>query len=287
MVSLLTINPYFMDCRSIRYVKTVLMHLYGYSMPGKASLSGKVDYCPIRTDLHTFSTGGTLIIINYCKIILHMNSIVWTYFFALFTGNTRILTNLLRNCTFIERLASYMHHLGFWHYTDKLPGANGSTLSAGSTALFNYPGEVILTHIHRLKFTGLYARTQTQTTIITAKKTTSDNVCCTTVLNPIISKLIFYASCMAHYNSNRTFLIFEFDTHYVRNKLGHCSLSHRTTTYGSFAFHYGLCKTATTRLTTCATICTWQDFIDTINTRINLDRKSIRGNSQPYSKDHA
>ena len=137
-------------------------------MPGKASLSGEIDYCPVGTNFHTFSAGGTLIIINYCKIVLHVDSIVWTYFFALFTGNTRILTNLLRNSAFIERLAPDMHHFGFRHYADKLPGANGSTLSAGSTALFNYPGEVILTHIHRLKFTGLYARTQTQTTIITA-----------------------------------------------------------------------------------------------------------------------
>src|SRR3989339_644423 len=275
MVSLLTINPYFMDCRSIRYVKTVLMHLYGYSMPGKASLSGEIDYCPVWTNLHAFPAGGTLIIINYCKIILHMDSIVWTYFFALFTGNTRILTNLLRNSAFIERLASHVHHLGFRHYADKFPGANGSTLSTGSTALFNYPGEVVLTHIHRLKFTGLYARTQTQTTIITAKKTTPDNVCRTTVLNPIISKLIFYASCMAHYNSNRTFFIFEFDAHYVRNKLSHGCLSDRAAGNRGFPLHYRLCKTATTRLTACATICTRQDFINTINTRINLNRKSI------------
>ena len=127
-------------------------------MPGKASLSGKVDYCPVRTNLDTFPTGGTFIIINYCKIILHVDSIVWTYFFALFTGNTRILANLLRNSALIERLAPDMHHLGFRHYADKLPGANGSTLSAGSTALFNYPGEAILAHIHRLKFTGFHAR---------------------------------------------------------------------------------------------------------------------------------
>jgi len=78
------------------------MHLYGQSMLGKASLSGKIDYCVIGTDLHTFSARGTFAIINYCKIILYMNSIVRTYFFALFTGNTRILTNLLGNCAFIE-----------------------------------------------------------------------------------------------------------------------------------------------------------------------------------------
>src|SRR3989304_7206420 len=158
MVSLLTINPYFMDCRSIRYVKTVLMHLYGYSMPGKASLSGKVDYCPIWTDLHTFSTGGALIIINYCKIILHMNSIVWTYFFALFTGNTGILTNLLGNCALIERLASYMHHFRFWKYTDDLPGTNGCTFSTASATFLDHLGKSILTHIHCLEFTGFHAR---------------------------------------------------------------------------------------------------------------------------------
>src|SRR3989339_873926 len=256
-------------------------------MPGKASLSGEIDYCPVGTNFHTFSAGGTLIIINYCKIVLHVDSIVWTYFFALFTGNTGILANLLRNSAFIERLAPDMHHLRFRHYADKLPGANGSTLSAGSTALFNYPGEVILTHIHRLKFTGLYACTQTQTTIITAKKATPDNVCRTTVLNPIISKLVFYASCMAHYDSNRTFFIFELDSHNVCYELCHGSLSHRTTPYGRFSFHYGLRKTATTRLTACATICARQYFVNTVNARINLNRKLVRGNRQAYSKDHA
>src|SRR3989304_5101072 len=157
MVCLLTTNPYFMNCGSIRYVKTTLMHLYGYSMPGKASLSGEIDYCPIWTNLHAFPARCAFVIINYCKVILHVDSIVWTYFFALFTGNTRILANLLRNSAFIERFASHMHHFGFRHYADKLPGANGSTLSAGSTALFNYLREAILTHIHRLKFTGFHA----------------------------------------------------------------------------------------------------------------------------------
>src|SRR4030067_2986101 len=125
-------------------------------MPGKASLSGEIDYCPIWTNLHAFPARGAFVIINYCKIILYVDSIVWTYFFALFTGNTRILTNLLRNSAFIERLAPDMHHLRFRHYADKLPGAHGSTLSAGSTALFNYPGEAVLTHRHRLTLRGFH-----------------------------------------------------------------------------------------------------------------------------------
>jgi len=78
------------------------MHLYGQSMLGKASFSGKIDYCVIRADLHTFSAGGTFMIIDYRKIILYMNGIVGTYLFTLFTGNTRILANLLGNRAFIE-----------------------------------------------------------------------------------------------------------------------------------------------------------------------------------------
>src|SRR3990170_1687674 len=158
MVCLLTTNPYFMNCGSIRYVKTTLMHLYGYSMPGKASLSGEIDYCPIWTNLHAFPARCAFVIINYCKIILHVDSIVWTYFFALFTGNTRILTNLLRNSAFIERLAPDMHHFGFRQYADDLPGTNGSTLSTARATFLDHLRKPILAHIHCLKFTGFYAR---------------------------------------------------------------------------------------------------------------------------------
>ncbi len=256
-------------------------------MPGKASLSGEIDYCPIGTNLHTFPTGGAFIIINYCKIILHVDSIVWTYFFALFTGNTGILTNLLGNCALIERLASYMHHFGFRQYTDNFPGTNGCTFSTARATLLDHLGKPIFTHIHCLKFTGFYARTETQATVVTAQKTASDNICRTTVFNPIISEFILYASRMAHYDSNNTFSIFELDSHNVCYELCHGSLSYRTTTYGRFSFHYSLCKTATTRLTTCATICAWQYLINTVNARINLNRKLIRGNGQPYPEDHA
>src|SRR3990172_8949826 len=255
-------------------------------MPGKASLSGEIDYCLVGTNFHTFPAGGAFVIINYCKIILHVDSIVWTYFFALFTGNTRILTNLLRNSAFIERLASYMHHFGFWQYTDDLPGTNGCTFSTARATFLDHLGKPILPHIHCLKFTGFYACTETQATVVTAKKTASDNVCCATVFNPIISKFIFHASCMAHYNRHHTFSIFEFDSHNVCYELCHSSLSYRTTTDGRFSFHYCQRESATARLTTCATICARQYFINTINARINPNRKFIRGNGQSYPKDH-
>jgi hypothetical protein len=71
-------------------------------MSGKASLSGEIDYCPVGTNLDAFAAGGTFIIINHCKIVLHVDCIVWTYLFALFTGNTGVLANLPGNRALIE-----------------------------------------------------------------------------------------------------------------------------------------------------------------------------------------
>ena len=144
MMCLLAIKPNFRSCGSIRYIKTVLMHLYGQSMLGKASFSGKIDYCVIRADLHTFSARGTFAIINYCKIILYMNSIVGAYLFTLFTGNTGILAYLSGNGAFVKGFTSYVYHFGFRQYTDYFSGTDSRTFPTACTAFFNYFWNAIL-----------------------------------------------------------------------------------------------------------------------------------------------
>lgn len=76
----------------------------------KTSFSGKIDYGMIGTNINTFSAGSTFMVINYCKVVLYVDGIVWAYLLTLFTSNTRILTNLFGDSTFIKRFATHMYH---------------------------------------------------------------------------------------------------------------------------------------------------------------------------------
>ena len=64
----------------------------------------------VRTDLYALSTRCAFMIIDYGKVVLHMDSIVGAYLFALLTGNTGVLTDLFCNSAFIKRLATNMYH---------------------------------------------------------------------------------------------------------------------------------------------------------------------------------
>lgn len=65
----------------------------------------------IWTNLNTFATGSALMVINYGKIVLYMDGIVWAYLLAPFAGDTRVLANLFRDSAFIKGFATHVHHL--------------------------------------------------------------------------------------------------------------------------------------------------------------------------------
>jgi hypothetical protein len=78
----------------------------------------QIDDALFRTDRNTGAAGSALTIVDSCKIISHMNGIIWTGFFATHTRNASDSAKLIADGTLFGRATQNMYPFVDGHKLD-------------------------------------------------------------------------------------------------------------------------------------------------------------------------